>query len=435
LSPRQKGGSGAAADYSCDEAAASGIVTSREFTNAYRLATNDVYPSASGCARGGPSRSGGYSREETMSQPARKNPIINEIEQAVRSGSPGKRIKILMSVTDLFVAGAPGYGENDTKLFDDVIGHLINEVESAVLVELSTRLAAIPNAPMGTIQSLARHGSIEVSGPVLKQSPRLSDKDLIEIVQTKSQAHMANVARRPRINEPVSDVLVENGNADVASIVADNAGALMSRLTMAKLVMRADGDDRLTEVVSRRADISPAIFRQLLLQATATVRAKLLASAKPEQQATINQILDEISAQAADTAPVERDFAQAQRIISMFSQDTDLTRMKVLEFADDHRVAEMIAGLAALSGVPTEQIDRLFQSSNPFGLMVLCKSSDLAWNATFAVIGARRDTQGPLDGLHEQFNELSVVSAQKLIHFWLGRQKVFRNFKQPPDSK
>jgi hypothetical protein len=55
-----------------------------------------------------------------------------------------------MSVADLFVAGAPGYSETDTKLFDDVIGHLIEQAESAALVDLSAWLAAIPNAPMGT---------------------------------------------------------------------------------------------------------------------------------------------------------------------------------------------------------------------------------------------------------------------------------------------
>jgi hypothetical protein len=159
------------------------------------------------------------------------------------------------------------------------------------------------------------------------------------------------------------------------------------------------------------------------------VRTKLLASAKPEQQAIIKQILDEISAQVAETPPVVRDFTQAQRVVSIFSQDTDLTRMKIMEFADNDRIAEMIAGLSMLSGVPGDQIDTLFQSSNPFELMVLCKSVDLAWNVVFTVIGA--DAQRSPDGLREQFNELSVLSAQKLIHFWVGRQKVFRNFQQP----
>jgi uncharacterized protein (DUF2336 family) len=366
--------------------------------------------------------------------PATERPIIGEIEEVLRSGSPDKRIKILMSVTDLFVAGAPGYGEIDTKLFDDVFGQLIAQVESTALGELSARLAPLANAPAATIGALARHDAAEVAGPVLKRSTRLSDSDLIEIARTKSQAHLASIARRPHINEPVTDALVDNGDADVANEVAVNAGARISDLTMAKLVMRADGDDRLTGAMSQRADISPAMFRQLLLQATEAVRAKLLAAAKPGQQAAIRQVLDEISTQVA-VPPAPRDFTQAQRVISLFSQDTDLTRERIMEFADSGRVAEVIASLSVLSGVPANQIDQLFQSTNAFGLMVLCKSVDLIWDAARAVVTARPQSLGAQNGLRDQFNQLSVQSAQKLVHFWLGRQKVSGNFRKPAATK
>ena len=359
--------------------------------------------------------------------------IIGEIEAALRSGSPDKRVKMLMSVTDLFIAGAPGYGELDTALFEDVFGHLIAEVESTALAALSVRLAPLANAPAGTIRTLARHDAAEVAGPVLKQSAHLTDGDLIEIARSKSQAHLAHIARRARINEPVTDALVEHGDADVASEVAANAGARISELTMAKLIMRADGDDRLTGAMSRRADITPAMFRQLLLQATQAVRAKLLAAAQPDQQAAIRQVLDEISAQVA--APPPRDFAHAQRVVSVFSQDTQITREKILEFADTDRVTEMIAALSVLSGVPPAQIDRLFHSANAFGLMVLCKSVDLAWNAAYSVIMTRPQADKAQAGLHAQFGELSVPSAQKLVHFWLGRQKVVRNFQGAPAAK
>jgi len=360
--------------------------------------------------------------------PQAKRPIIGEIEAALRSGAPDKRIKILMNVTDLFVAGAADYGELDVALFDDVFGQLFAHVESAALAELSARLAPLPNAPAATVGALARRDAAAIAGPVLAQSARLSDGDLIEIARSKSQAHLAHIARRPRINEPVTEALVEHGDAEVASEVAGNAGARLSNLTMAKLVMRADGDERLTDVISQRGDIPPALLRRLMLQATAAVRAKLLAAAKPDQKATISRVLNEISALAA--APAPRDFAQAQRIVSVFSQDTELTRARILEFADTERIAEMIAALSVLSDVPPEHIDRLVHAADPFGLMVLCRSVDLMWNTAHAVIMARPQAQ-PVEGdLREQFKQLSVQSAQKLVHFWVGRQMVVRKFPQ-----
>jgi hypothetical protein len=52
-----------------------------------------------------------------------------------------------MLVTDLFVAGTTKFTENDTALFDDVMGHLIIHIENRALIELSTRLAPVAKAP------------------------------------------------------------------------------------------------------------------------------------------------------------------------------------------------------------------------------------------------------------------------------------------------
>lgn len=369
-----------------------------------------------------------------MPHPAPKNPIIDEIEFALRAGSSEKRAETLMRVTALFINDASKYAEKETKLFDDVMGHLINHVESRALVELSRRLAPIANAPVDTFQRLARHDAIEVSGPILTTSKRLSDDDLIEIVKTKSQAHLAKIAVRSQLNEGVTEVLVDHGDAHVANEVASNAGARFSKTSMAKLVMRADGDDRLTESISRRADISAALFRSLLIQATEAVRLKLLAAAAPDQKDNIRQILDEISAQVGKVSTKSRNYAVAQRVIAELTQDTDLARSKILEFADANRVAEMIAALAVLSGVPINQIDRLFRTSNELGLTILCKAIALELDAAFAVIMAcdgktiSADTR-VYDDFHEQYGKLSVASAQRVIRFWQGRQKIAKHFQ------
>jgi hypothetical protein len=201
---------------------------------------------------------------------------------------------------------------------------------------------------------------------------------------------------------------------------------------MEKLVMRADGDDRLTESIFQRTDISPAIFRHLLMQATEAVRLKLFASAKSEQKDTIRQILDEISAQVGKNVQTPQNYAKAKLAVAAISQDTDLTRIKILEFADSNRFAEMIAVLSALSGVSIDQIDKLFHASGNFGLMVLCRSIALEWINAYAVITARptRLASQTSEELRDQYNKLSIPTALKLIHFWQGRKKTALNFHQ-----
>lgn len=362
--------------------------------------------------------------------------LLNEVESALQDGSSDRRTEILMRVTDLFVGRAAEYTEDQTTIFGAVMGHLISHVESRALVELSMRLAPISTAPTAIVRRLARNDQIEISGPVLTKSERLTDADLTEIANSKSQAHLGKIATRSQLSETVTDVLVDQGEPDVVNELATNRSARFSNVGMAKLVMQADGDDRLTESVARRADMPPRLFRQLLAQATEVARTKLLATASPDQRDILKQILDEISTQFGRRDVSPRDYAKARRIVYSFCQDTERTKSKILEFADASRIAETIAALSLLSGASVGQIDRLFNAANGFGLMVLCKAIALDWTIARAVISARPTEEEsptfPVDEMREQYNNLSAASAQKLFNFWRERQNVgFRKKAKP----
>lgn len=354
--------------------------------------------------------------------------LLGEIESALQDGSSDRRTEVLMRVTDLFVGRAAEYTEDQTTVFGAVMGHLISHVENRALVELSTRLAPIATAPTAIIRQLARNDQLEISGPVLNKSERLSDDDLTDIAKTKSQAHLSKIAGRSQLSEAVTDVLVDQGEPEVANEIATNRGARFSKVGMAMLVMRADGDDRLTESVAKRVDIAPRLFRQLLAQATETARAKLLAAASPEQKNLLKQILDDLAAQVGHMNVSPRDYAKARRVVYSFCQDAERTKSKIIEFADANRIAETIAALSLLSNVSVGQIDRLFSAPSCFGLMVLCKAITLDWTIARAVILARPSEAKiptfPAEELREQYNKLSVPSAQKLLTFWRERQNV-----------
>jgi uncharacterized protein (DUF2336 family) len=356
--------------------------------------------------------------------------IISEVESALHGASDAKRVDVLRRVTDLFVGDAEKISPDQAALFDSVIGQLISHIESRALVELSKRLAPIANAPLDTIRILARHDDIEVSGPVLAKSERLTDDDLIEFANTKSNEHLAKISSRAHLKEAVTDVLVDRGDSEVVNELATNSGARFSQIGMAKLVMRADGDDRLTASIARRTDITQRLFRQLLAQATEVVRNKLLASAPPSRQGAINQILAEISAQADPTPVTAQQSAKAQRLMKEYSQDIELLKVKILESASLEHSAELIAGLSLLSLAPFEQIERIFLAPNGFGLMVLCKSLAFDWQTASAIILASQAAKEQHEELRNQYDALSVASAQRLFRFWHGRQNVLKHFQK-----
>src|SRR5580658_6204916 len=154
--------------------------------------------------------------------------IIGEVESAIANGSYGRRAEILGRVTDLFIAGATHLSDEEVALFDDVITRLAVEIEVSTRALLSIRLAPIPNAPPRTIRTLAFDDAIEVAEPVLRQSPRLSDADLVENARIKGQGHMLAISRRNHLSELVTNVLVERGDQPVLMSTIENRGAKFS---------------------------------------------------------------------------------------------------------------------------------------------------------------------------------------------------------------
>ena len=208
--------------------------------------------------------------------------LIPELEDVIQHGSQDKRAATVKRIANLFVDGAPHFNEDHIGLFDDVLCRLVVEIETKARAEMAQTLAPIANAPIELMRKLAHDDDIAVAGPVLTQSPRLQETELVELARTKGQAHLAAIAGRKGIGEAVTDVLVRRGDTEVMRNVADNQSAKLSEGGFSALVKRAEGDGDLAEKVGQRPDIPAHLFRDLLVRATAVVQQRLLQAAKPE---------------------------------------------------------------------------------------------------------------------------------------------------------
>jgi len=352
--------------------------------------------------------------------------IIDELEVALKTNSPERHHSILKSVTDLFLAGRDRITEEVSSVFDDVIVRLIDHVESRARVELSWDLAPIANAPSTVIRRLASDNDITVAGPVLTKSPRLTDQNLIEVAESKGQSHLNKIAERAQLSPGVTDVLVDRGDREVVTKVAGNTGARFSKTGMSMLAMRASGDNELTQAMTRRPDISPALFKRLLSHATEEARQRMLAEAVPADRDAINRVLAQIANQAGTKTVTTKEYAAARRLVHSFSQDTEHTRAKVLQFADGNRIAELIAALSILSGVPIALVSRLICDSEPFGAMVMCKAIGLKWIVAHAVLntlpGRADEREAKLEEMSDEYRRLSSEAAKRLLGYWQACQ-------------
>jgi uncharacterized protein (DUF2336 family) len=153
--------------------------------------------------------------------------LIAELDHTLSNASGSQCRQMLSCITDLFLS-EERQDDDQIRVYDEVIGRLIERIETSALAELSERLAPIDHAPPNVILRLATNDEIHVSRPVLSKSNQLSDADLIAIANLKSQAHLLAICARTRLGETVTDVLVSRGNVEVAHCVVANPGASFS---------------------------------------------------------------------------------------------------------------------------------------------------------------------------------------------------------------
>jgi uncharacterized protein (DUF2336 family) len=350
--------------------------------------------------------------------------LITELEDALNSSSSEKRLATLRRVTDLFLNEADRLNEQQIALFDDVLVHLVRRIELRARVELSTILAPLPNAPIEVMRRLANDDEITVAHPVLTQSSRLSESDLVEIAKSKSQDHLLAISGRSSLSEVLTDVLVERGDHNVVLACRNSARVFRSRF--ATIIGSAADDGLIAEKLASRVDLPLPMLRQLLSRATDMVSSRLLTFASLEQRDQIQQALMGISNEVAREAGKPRDFSAAEKLVQQLHSNEKLNEKTLEDFATQHKYEEMTSALALLCCAPVEFIDRLMRNIHSLGLVIACKSAKLSWPTVRDIIKSRFShhsiSEQELDEAKTTFLVLSQASAQRTFRFMLVQE-------------
>jgi uncharacterized protein (DUF2336 family) len=347
--------------------------------------------------------------------------LIPELEDVLQHASSARRAETLRRITALFVEGAGRFNDDHVQLFEEVFIRLMGEVDTAVRTELSHRLAPIRNAPRAVLRRLAEDDDIAAARPVLKQSLVLAESDLVDIAQTKSQAHLLAVSKRGQVAERVTDILVRCGDREVLGSLSENPGAQLSEASFAALIARAAEDSALAQKVGMRRDLPPRLLRDLLRETTHAVQQRLLAAARPEQQSEIRRLLTEL-AHDARSKVARRDYTAAERKILELRRDGKLDEATLVEFANNAQHEETVAALASLCVVPIDVVDRLLAAGRADPILILCKSAGWGWQTVKAIMTAMPAglamSSRDLDAAYANFERLSPTTAQRVMRFW-----------------
>jgi uncharacterized protein (DUF2336 family) len=348
--------------------------------------------------------------------------LIDELEAAIAAGTPDKRLNALTRITDLFIAGTGHHSQGIIDLFDDVLSALIATIEVNARAQLSRRLAGCSDSPPKVLRSLAFDDCVAVAGPVLTGSAQLTDKDLIDNVNTKSQDHLKAITQRPSLSEPVTDALIERGDERVVRLVVKNAGARISSGGFRKLVGKAANDEGLTRYVGARRDIPRTDFLKLLESASAKVRAKLIAS-NPALADAVSQTVSGVAADISiDVRNSSRDHAKARARIKRLRRTGQFSEADIHTFANAQDFERVAIALAALGDFPIELVERALLDKSPDLLLILGKAGQCCRATVRSMLlmksAGRCMSAMDLDETLSHFDRLKVKTARSALEFY-----------------
>jgi hypothetical protein len=315
---------------------------------------------------------------------------------------PAKRPELLRALADALCDRAPGLAADDRMRFDDAIATmldatetLLDDIEPVARREFAERLAAHPAAPRRVMARLA--GDVAaVAAPVLTGSPVLDEDDLAGLARDKSQDHLLAIARRDRLSERITDILIERGDAAVLDCLAENPGARFSASGAAALIDRARSRETLRRRLAGRRSVLAETAGGATDGGSGTVGAAGTAGAAEAAGAAGARPLDELADRLADGTLRLSD--------------------AVIELADADRAADLaVLVCRGTRGNPQAFLRHLF-APDEMALIAACRAAELDLESFSAVMRLHHrhhpSGTGDIGRLLRAFQELPAAPAR-----------------------
>jgi uncharacterized protein (DUF2336 family) len=347
--------------------------------------------------------------------------------ELARETSSEKRRELLRQVTDAFITPrAPPRAHLEADLFDEFVTTVAHDLEEAVRVELSEKIASVDLPVNRTARRLAMD-SIAVARPVLEKSKALTERDLLEVINRKTQDHMMAVTRRPDIGVKVSSALVEKGEDAVVASLLSNNDARISRETFEKVAERAETSPILQAPLVKNTSVPLDVLNSVYLQVEVELRAHIMKRFQGVSPAELEAAL-EIGRTRVATAygALPNDYAAAADQIRILEGSGRLNGETLVRMIYEQRRTAFTIGLARLVGTPFDLTHRIISGNDLDALAMLCRGAGFP-RPIFVTMCLVLDNKGynvkQAEELGDLYELVPAIAAQRALKFWKIRIK------------
>jgi uncharacterized protein (DUF2336 family) len=350
---------------------------------------------------------------------------LSELIELAKEPSSDRRRELLREVTDVFFVEKI-QSPQQTAAFDHILQTLTAKMEAAVRIELAERFATSDNAPKGLIRMLAMDAP-SVARPVLEQSKVLSEQDLLDVVQSRGQAHLRAVSSRTDLSERVTDAIVETADDDTLYVLARNDTAVLSRASHEVLVDRAAQNPNLQEAVVDRESLPPDLLNEMYFVVEARLREKILSRNTSLDPQVLEEALQSSRKRlASQTGVLPADYVEAEAYIQGLLERGALGPDVLVKMLRSGERTRFILALSQSTGVDFITARRVIERQDLDALAILCKAADFnrALFLTFAVLLLNpKQAIGRATEYGDLYNALTKETACRTLRFWRVRRE------------
>jgi uncharacterized protein (DUF2336 family) len=340
--------------------------------------------------------------------------------------SSDKRRDLLREITDALARDASIQTLANCAAFDEIAVAVVTDLKSEARSEIS-RMLSETTLPLGrTVRQLAMD-EIAVAAPLLERSAALTDKDLVEVASTKSQAHLMAVTKRSSIGELVSDALVAHGEDNVVVSLLGNRGAQIARDTYERVALRAESSAILQAPLIRRQGVPLDLLNDLYVAVAPVLRQEILKQYESVSPAELDAALERSRkrvAKAYGGLPEDLETARIElRKLERAGHMQPPVLVRLMREGPDSRTLFLLA-FAQLTEADYSLIRRLIDTRDIDAMALLCRAAgfDRALFVTLSLLVVSDDKgRVNLEEFGKLYERVPVSTAQRAVRFWKVR--------------
>ncbi len=259
---------------------------------------------------------------------------------------------------------------------DQILGLMTQDAAVRVREAMADVIASVPDVPRDVILALARDFD-RVAEPVLRQSPLLSEAELIEIVKGGSEAKQTAIASRPHVPDSVARTIVEEAGPAPVTALVRNPGAELSQSSIEHAVNRFAGNEAIAESLAVRPDLPVTVAERLVTMVSDRLRAYLVA--RPDFSDAMANTLAEHSRERAIISLFD-DYGRGRNIpimVEQLAKTKRLTPSLLLRAACTGDMAFLEAAIARRAGLDLPETWAFLHERGPEGLDAVVAAANL----------------------------------------------------------